>query len=89
MSPYKDVEKQKAYMREYARKNRELLKKLLEKEKKEKKWKVRFCREHIRLRGDACAQMEKGEDLEIVAQHPFPFHLLFFAIAKTVRTVTI
>jgi len=34
MSPFKDVEKQKAYMREYQRKNRELLKKLLEKEKK-------------------------------------------------------
>jgi len=33
MTPFKDTEKQKAYMREYARKNRELLKKLLEKEK--------------------------------------------------------
>jgi hypothetical protein len=31
--PYVDREKQKAYMREYARKQRELFKKLLEKEK--------------------------------------------------------
>jgi hypothetical protein len=36
MSPYVDKEKQKAYMREYARKKRELFKKLLEKEVKEK-----------------------------------------------------
>ncbi len=35
--PYKDVEKQKAYMREYARKQRELLKQFKEKEKEGKK----------------------------------------------------
>jgi hypothetical protein len=34
--PYVDKEKQKAYMREYARKKRELFKKLLEKEVKKK-----------------------------------------------------
>ena len=34
LTPFKDREKQKAYMREYARKKRELFKKLLEKEKK-------------------------------------------------------
>lgn len=34
MSPYADEEKQKAYMREYAKKRRELFKKLLEESEK-------------------------------------------------------
>jgi len=34
--PYVDREKQKAYMRDYARKKREQFKKLLEKEEKQK-----------------------------------------------------
>lgn len=33
MTPFKDVEKQKAYMRDYARKKRELFKKLLAEKK--------------------------------------------------------
>ncbi len=40
MSPYVDKEKQKAYMREYAHKKRILFKKLLEKEKCDKKTKT-------------------------------------------------
>lgn len=35
MSPFKDVEKQKAYMREYQRKQRELFKKLKGEKEKE------------------------------------------------------